>query len=257
MIVTDNMASIFDQIEKAIDHPTLRSFIQVPYIDQDRVMLLYSMFNENGSIPHIEDYITSISLVQLALDTHDKIRLEEAKTDQERKLRQLTVLAGDYYSSQYYQLLAKYGDFRMIRYLSEAIQKINEYKTSFFKHEYKGCAHLFDLIKQIESTLLLNVAKFLDLPKLKHLIGDYFFVKRLIAEKKDLLEGRLTLFFHSLLEQKPELKEELMSALDEAIEAGLKRLRMNHEMLPFMKPLTNQKQVFTSSNGRAKLAEEG
>ena len=257
MIVMDNMASIFDQIERAVDHPTLNRFIQAPYIDQDRVMLLYSMFNENGSIQHIDDYITSISLVQLALDTHDKIRLEQATTDQERKWRQLTVLAGDYYSSQYYQLLAKYGDFRMIRYLSEAIQKINEYKTSFFKHDYKGCAHLFDLIRQIESTLLLNVAKFLDLPKLMNIIEDYFFVKRLVAEKKDLLEGRLTLFFHSLLEQKPEVKEEFMQAVDDAIEEGIKRLRMNKDLFPFLSQFTNQKQVFSKSNGCAKLAEEG
>jgi heptaprenyl diphosphate synthase len=257
MIVTDNMASIFNQIERAVDHPTLNRFIQVPYIDKDRVIILYNMFKQNGCIPHIDDYITSISLVQLALDTHDKIRLGQAKTDQERKLRQLTVLAGDYYSSQYYQLLAKYGDFRMIRYLSDAIQKINEYKTSFFNHDYKGCVPLFDLIKQIESTLLLNVAKFLDLPKLKNIIGDYFFVKRLIEEKKDLLEGRLTLFFHSLLEQKPEMKEEFIQAVDEAIEAGLKRLRTNKDMFPFINQLINQKQVFPSSNGRTKLAEEG
>jgi heptaprenyl diphosphate synthase len=257
MIVTDNMASIFHQIERAVDHPTLNRFIQVPYIDQDRVIMLYSMFNETGYIEHIDDYITSISLVQIALDTHDKIRLNQANTDRERKLRQLTVLAGDYYSSQYYQLLAKYGDFRMIRYLSEAIQKVNEYKTSFFKQEYKGLGHFFDLIKQIESTLLLNVAKFLDLPKLKHIIGDYFFVKRLITEKKDFIEGRLTLFFHSLLDQKPEIKEEFMQAVDEAIEAGVKRLLMNKDIFPFMNQLTNQKQVFPSLNGRAKLAEEG
>ncbi|MFP3441244.1 heptaprenyl diphosphate synthase component 1, partial [Pantoea sp. SIMBA_133] len=97
--------------------------------------------------------------VQIALDTHDLISLEEIDNEGDRKNRQLTVLAGDYFSSMYYHLLSKWEDNELIRTLSEAIQEINEAKMSFYQTEYSTIEPVFDNLKEIESILVRKVAE--------------------------------------------------------------------------------------------------
>lgn len=257
MTIMDNIAYMVRKIEEAIDHPTLNRCIQKPFIDNDYILILYAMFEENGSYSEVDDYITSISLVHLALETHDLIRLDASTTDKERKLRQLTVLAGDFYSSQYYQLLAKHADFSMIKFLSDAIQKINEYKTSFFNQDLPG-QRLIDLIRHIESTLLVHVAKGLNLPKWKDFITDYFFVTRLLKEKQNYMNGRMTKFLGHIISDKPDLKKSYLQIIDEAIKEGSRKLlHLPQEEFPFIEHLTHQTLFRSEKPDVSLIAEEG
>ncbi|WEG11376.1 heptaprenyl diphosphate synthase component 1 [Pullulanibacillus sp. KACC 23026] len=257
MTILDNYDYIVNKIEKAIDHPTLNRFIQRPQIDYDHIWFLCAMFEENGSYSNVEDYITSISLVHLALETHDRILIHPSTNDKERKLRQLTALAGDYYSSKYYQLLADQSDFSMIKQISDAIQKINEDKTSFFKLDLPY-GRLFELIKQIESTLLLNVANYLNLPKWKALITDYFYVARLINEKDHYFNGKSTKFLHSILEEKPDLKKGFLQTIDEAVKEGSQRLlNIDIKRYPFIEQLSKFSLFKPEKMDLSLLAEEG
>lgn len=257
MIIMENFAYIVKRIENAIDHPTLSRYIQKPNIDHDHIWFLYGMFAENGTYANMDDYITSICLVHLALETHDLIRLRPEKNDQERKDRQLTVLAGDFYSAQYYQLLAKQADFPMIKQVSEAIQTINEMKTSFFNQKLPG-QRLLELIKNIESTLLLNVAKTLNLPKWNDLISDYFFVTRLIKERQNLNNGQTTKFFHHIIKDSSDLTKGLIQLMDEAIKEGSSRLLNLHQSeFPFVEHLNYNRLFMTESTNVNVLVEEG
>jgi heptaprenyl diphosphate synthase len=73
------------------------------------------------------------SLVQMGLDTHEMVENAPAAEGLAgMRSRQLQVLAGDYFSSRFYQLLSQAGQIEMIRKLSEAICDLNRIKMSFY-----------------------------------------------------------------------------------------------------------------------------
>ncbi len=257
MTIMNNIAYLTKQIEEAVDHPTLYRFIKKPNVDRDHLLVLLNIFEEDESIDEPNDYILSISLVHLALNTHDQIRLEQAETDQEKKLRQLTVLAGDYYSSQYYQLLAKQSDFKMIKHVSDAIQKINEYKTSFFQQEL-GIQKWFELIKKIESTLLISVSECLGLSKWKDLISDYFFIKRLLSERQRVMNGQMSKFLHHITKGNADQMNHVIQLVDQAILEGCERLATLHpNSFPLIEDLTHATLFQSRTKGVGMLVEEG
>ena len=124
-------------IEMRAYQPYIQKHIEKPWIDEDKLLLLWGLFNElEISTDERNHYILSTMLVQIALDTHEKV--SNINIDMENsdlvKNRQLTVLAGDYYSGLYYQVLAEIGNIQMIRALSSAVKKINDHKILLYQH---------------------------------------------------------------------------------------------------------------------------
>src|SRR5690625_4949008 len=87
-------------------HSYMESYITDPEIDEDKVRFLFATLEQNLPIDQVKLFAISSLLVQAALDVHEGITLHKVTTDRVRKNRQLTILAGDYYSSLYYYLLA-------------------------------------------------------------------------------------------------------------------------------------------------------
>src|SRR5699024_6265809 len=120
-------------------HTYLHKFIDKPTIDEDKLFILVSILNRAFvSSKQKEQYIITTMLVQLALDTHDLVPSSTDNGDYHAASeipKQLTVLAGDYYSGLYYFLLSEIEDFAMIQTLASAIKKVNEYKMNLYYRE--------------------------------------------------------------------------------------------------------------------------
>ena len=94
-------------------------------------------------------------LVQIALDTHEKVSNKaNEETSGFHKRRQLTVLAGDYYSGLYYYLLSMNCDIILIRALAEGIKEINEHKIMLYQKAHVAIRDIMESVVIIESALL-------------------------------------------------------------------------------------------------------
>ncbi|MGM0834928.1 MAG: heptaprenyl diphosphate synthase component 1 [Bacillota bacterium] len=193
-----HISEIKEQLHKLITHPYLSKHIEYPVIDEDKLLLLYSAL-ESIPLPveKKEKYILSTMLVQIALDTHDLVtnaKMDHLKTDT-AKNRQLTVLAGDYYSGLHYQLLAKVDDITMIRLLASSIKQINEHKIAYYQKELDGMEMLMDSLAKIESSLIQSVSQYFSDSMFKELSVNFLLLKRLIAERKKYCVEKSSHFF--------------------------------------------------------------
>ncbi|TGV10004.1 heptaprenyl diphosphate synthase, partial [Mesorhizobium sp. M00.F.Ca.ET.186.01.1.1] len=100
---------------------------------ENRLELLYLFLLEQGMTKERASiFCTATGLVQLGLDMHENVENQYEQSLSAERNRQLTVLAGDYYSSRYYNLLAETGEIEAIQVLSGAIQRVNEAKMKLY-----------------------------------------------------------------------------------------------------------------------------
>lgn len=174
-------------IKEKMKHPFLEKFIEKPVIDEEKLFILAALMN-NAKLPNDKkkNYIITTMLVQMALDMHDLVpgtnRMNESGP--ERKNRQLTVLAGDYYSGLYYFLLAEMEDFAMIQTLASAIKDINEYKMKLYYLETGSIHDFIHIAKKIESLLILRVAEFLQDVPIRPVAEEWLIINKLMRKNK-------------------------------------------------------------------------
>ena len=166
-------------IEKDVFHPYLRQFIIPPDIDEDKILILISILDTLDLPSHDKDtFILAIMLMQVALDTHDLVT-NDTKYESGMKVRQLTVLAGDYYSGLYYKHLAKIGNISIIRMLSEGVKDVNEHKVIVYHQEPNDIVTLMKSIKIIEFSLIGKLTEYFQVTEWNELISEYLLIKRL------------------------------------------------------------------------------
>ncbi|PFK47422.1 heptaprenyl diphosphate synthase [Bacillus cereus] len=149
-------ADIKEQLLVKLRHPYFINYIEEPFIDEEKVVLLYAALKSaNLHKEQIDHYVVTIMLVQIALDTHERVSNKADKeTNGFHKRRQLTVLAGDYYSGLYYYLLSMNCDIVLIRALAEGIKEINEHKIMLYQKVYQTVDEVMASMMKIESALL-------------------------------------------------------------------------------------------------------
>ena len=188
--LNDEIKQIKERFYQRIKHPYINKFLEDPVLDDDRLYILYTMLEEQKlSKDNVNDYVITTLLVQAALDTHEEVSISHLNSDTSKKQRQLTVLAGDYYSSLYYYLLAKISDITMIRLLANSIQEVNESKMSFYKKNHQNISQSIEDVKMIESSLIQKIADHFKLQNWKAAVSEFFFFKRLVTERSMLLNG--------------------------------------------------------------------
>lgn len=195
MAIKEDLMEIKDQLNSYIKHPYLMKHIDTPWINDDKLLVLYLMFKEHGKTSSINPYIHAIMLVQLALDIHDTIQIHNTSTHKEIKARQLTVLAGDYYSSLYYRILANENDANMTGILANAIKVINELKMTFYKDNDMSLEERLALLKEFESHLIVSIADTLGLAHWNHALKQFFYIKRLQREINNENNKQFSLLF--------------------------------------------------------------
>ncbi|RXZ76867.1 heptaprenyl diphosphate synthase [Paenibacillaceae bacterium] len=119
---------------KYFDYDLIRHYTELPDFPHFRTRLLYAfLLHERKATDQSELYALVVALVQMAMDTHDLIDTDTNDKETARmRSRQLKVLAGDYFSSRFYHLLAQAGQIEMIGQLSAAVCETNRLKMNLY-----------------------------------------------------------------------------------------------------------------------------
>lgn len=199
--IGQKLIEIKKQVERKVTHPYLAQFIPVPYIDEDKLLILISIMDQLD-LPYsqLKNYALTTMLIQIALDTHEHVSNSpvSAKEKDEPTGRQLTVLAGDYYSGLYYKFLAETDDISMIKILALGIKEVNEHKISVYQMEFDGIEKLMTSIKLIESSLISKLVDYFHISIWNEISANLLFVKRLLFEKKQYTQAGSSLVFEAL-----------------------------------------------------------
>ncbi|MDF2924382.1 MAG: heptaprenyl diphosphate synthase component I-like protein [Paenibacillaceae bacterium] len=106
----------------------------LPEFPASRTRLLCAFLHDPADDgAHKELYALATSLVQMGIDTHEMVSVSNAVKEKKAvRSRQMKVLAGDYFSSGFYQILSQAGQIEMVRQLSAAICEVNRLKMSLY-----------------------------------------------------------------------------------------------------------------------------
>ncbi len=180
-------------LQTKMKHSYLEKYIQKPVINEEKLFVLHAILNNiNMPVKKKEKYMITTMLVQIALDTHDLVTDKKNDTVEPLSVestRQLTVLAGDYYSGLYYLLLAEIEDYQLIHALAIAIKEINELKMRLYYQEFMSFDEFTHLVKKVESLLFTHFAHHINDDSLHSMIEDWLLLDRLITDQKLMIRG--------------------------------------------------------------------
>lgn len=192
------IADVKEKIEERLLHPYLFQYIDTPVLDEDKLLLLVSILDQcKISDKQLKNYSMTTMLLQVALDTHEQVTNTNAN-EEILKHRQLTVLAGVYYSGLYYKLLAECSDVHVIRMLAQGIKTINDKKIIVYQKDMAEMDVLMRNIKLIESSLIDQFSDYFHLDEWHDIVGNYLFIKRLKKEKEFFLQKKPSVVFDAI-----------------------------------------------------------
>jgi heptaprenyl diphosphate synthase len=127
---------ITQMANKYMNHEMISLHTELPEFPDGRISLLYTVLSHQPVATSQKELLSLVtSLVQMGLDTHDMVDNEPNSAKGGligMRAQQLKVLAGDYFSSRFYQLLSQAGQIESIRHISEAVCDINRVKMNFY-----------------------------------------------------------------------------------------------------------------------------
>jgi len=152
---------------RLMQHDMISMHTELPAFPSGRIRLLHAVLSHQPQAARIRELLSVVtSLVQVGLDTHDLVENGEIsqKGLPDIRAQQLKVLAGDYFSSRFYDLLSQAGQIEAVRRLSEAICDLNQLKMKVYSgmKQLKLSAEEYLQYKaQIASGLLLSFTGFM------------------------------------------------------------------------------------------------
>lgn len=163
--------NIPEMVKKYTSYDMIGKHTELPEFPECRTHLLYAFLRKSATRWKLSDLMALVgSLIQMGLDTHDMVdnnkRTEtEAWSEKAARTQQLRVLAGDYFSSRFYHLLAQAGQVEAIRNISETICEVNKIKTNIYMKMKQLKLTAEDYIQQtvdMKSKLFLSFSGMMD-----------------------------------------------------------------------------------------------
>jgi heptaprenyl diphosphate synthase len=149
----DEVRGILEQTYKHISNSYVEQYVDVPALEENRLALLYLCLLEQGmDKDRVRMLCMTVALIQLGLDIHERVQVTYEDSLTAERNRQLTVLAGDYYSSCYYHLLAEAEEINAIQVLARAIELVNEAKMKLYLAEQE-CKLTWDEYMSLRKTI--------------------------------------------------------------------------------------------------------
>ncbi|TDL34730.1 hypothetical protein E2R51_03140 [Jeotgalibacillus sp. S-D1] len=190
------MEETLQHINNQIHHPYLHDSIGAPDFDENRLSLLLFPYQIRGNYS-VQDksYVSTAMLIQTALDTHEKVSDDQTGS---LRIRQLTVLAGDFYSGLYYRTLAQMPDIELIRRIAHAIQEINEHKIDITSNMPALIDSVIFSLTKIESAIITELFKHNGFDEYVILAEDLLVLHRLIKEEIQYSSSGTSILFSHL-----------------------------------------------------------
>ncbi|WP_208587894.1 heptaprenyl diphosphate synthase component 1 [Gracilibacillus suaedae] len=193
MTYIDTINYYTNLITQTINQSFLNKHLDEPEVEVHKLITLHELVQDK---PNYQELVQTTMLVQIALNTHDKIT-SDFKEENIRK-QQLTVLAGDYYSGIYYHLLANHNNLPFIRLLADGINEMTQAKMAFYYSNFSDLDSFLVDYKEIESKLIEKVADFVHKTEQLPYITTWLMAKRLEFELIKLRNNKRT-FLHKLI----------------------------------------------------------
>lgn len=150
------MDGLRETARKYIEYDLIAHHAKLPEFPELRTHVL-SLFlhyaTEKSLPPKLREAISlAVSFMQYGLDTHEFV-----EGTGELRERQLTVLAGDYFSSRFYQLLSQAESVQTIKLVSQAVSEVNTIKMNIYAKTKKL---LLTAEEYVRSTVDINTHLF-------------------------------------------------------------------------------------------------
>jgi len=159
-----NVNRVRQQASQYLEYDIIRQYTELPSLPDYQIQLMLSFLHTaDGNDKRSELYSLVTSLVQVGLDAHDQVVTKDGGGDlRQIRAKQLKVLAGDYLSGRYYELLSFAEDIEAVRALSEAISEVNLTKMNMYmrkqQRDLSGQQYL-ELLLSIRTRLFLAFEK--------------------------------------------------------------------------------------------------
>nr|WP_241680110.1 heptaprenyl diphosphate synthase component 1 [Metabacillus mangrovi] len=263
--IYETIADLKDRLNLKLSHPYLARYLSSPEVDEDKLLLFYAILDEAPvTEEEKKNYTITAMLVQIALDTHDHVTTAEHVEKGQFFKRQLTVLAGDYYSGLYYSLLAEMNDVSMVRTLATAIKEINEHKIRLYEAAELNLEEAVKSMIVIETALSQHLSDHFGIDLWKALSKKFLSYKILSEEKLRMFSGSPGIgsypagrsAFQDMEAVKTDLIRRCNHYFDEAVALVERSLESSHTMKDaLLGRLENMR--FNEDSSVSKLAEEG
>ena len=270
--IQSKLAALKELIQQRAFHPYLAQNIQSASIDEDKLLILISIFDQlNLPDSETNTYITATTLIQLALDTHDHVQSNSVEAD--LKSQQLTVLAGDFYSGLYYKYLSGINDIALILELSRGVKEINEHKIMVYEQvQTNDISQVLSSLKKIEGALLEKIINFFQKDLWTDFALNFLLVKRLLQEKnqyivsgaQDGIAALRTSVFENPDKGQPNFdqaqQKQLLLVIDREINQAIQAMEIGISKLPHLNKILEDRiqDVLNQHQTMAKtFAEEG
>ncbi len=226
-MLANEIKQLKQHIEHKMNHKYVDIYIQRPLINDLTLELLYYATDDISSeMEEAHAHITATILVQTALNAHELVRNDEPRlmADEEKKEKQLLVLAGDYYSGLYYLLLSEIQDVKMVNVLAKGIQDVNEKKMQLYYSEYSSLDDFIELLLHIHTTIITCVSSYLFQPTVANMIKNIVrlhFLLQEVHQENSLIDSHLE---HQTVQCKERKLQTIRTHIDEHVQSIEKEL---------------------------------